>query len=92
MVLDTRNCCSFADYFIICSGESTRQINAIRGVIAEQLEITGVPILHKEGDADSGWVLLDFGDVIVHIFASEVRAYYGLDQLWSAAPLVLRVQ
>ena len=92
MVLDTRDCCNFADYFVICSGESGRQINAVRDAIMEQLEKAGIATLHKEGNTDSGWILLDFGDVVVHVFASTVREYYGLDQLWSNASLILRVQ
>jgi ribosome-associated protein len=92
ILLDTHSCCSFTDYFVICSGESNRQINAIRDAITEEVEKAGVPVLHHEGNAASGWILLDFGDVVVHIFASDVRKYYGLDQLWSNAPLVLRVQ
>ncbi len=92
MMLDTRSCCSFADYFVICSGESGRQINAIRDAVSEQLEKSGTATLHKEGNADSGWILLDLGDVVVHIFSSDIREYYSLDKLWSNAPLVLRVQ
>ncbi len=92
IVLDTRSCCNYADYFVICSGESSRQINAIRDAVVEQLDRGDISIIHSEGNADSGWILLDLGDVVVHIFASAIREYYGLDQLWSAAPLVLRVQ
>lgn len=84
--------CSFASYFVICSGESERQIAAIRDAIEETLKNEGLKPHHREGDLDSGWLLLDFGDVIVHIFAPNEREYYQLDELWSQAIPVVRIQ
>jgi ribosome-associated protein len=92
VLLDTRTVCSFADYFVICSGETERQIRAIYEEVEHALKKAGVPAVHYEGTADSGWLLLDYGDVIVHIFAAEEREYYQLDKLWSQANLVLRIQ
>ena len=84
--------CSFADYFVICTGETQRQIRAIREEVEHTLKREGVLPIHHEGTVDSGWLLIDYGDVIVHIFATEEREYYQLDKLWSQANLVLRIQ
>ncbi len=92
VMLDTRHVCSFADYFVICSGSSTRQIQAIWQEICQTLERGGVKPHHTEGAADSGWILLDLGEVIVHIFSSDQRDYYRLDELWHEATPVLRIQ
>jgi len=82
---------SFADYFVIASGETTRQIQAILEALDEELAGVAEP-MGREGEPDSGWVLLDYGDVVVHIFAPEERAYYDLEGLWHAARPVLRMQ
>ncbi len=92
MLLDIRKICSFADYFVICSAESERQIEAIRDEVERVLKEQGVVPHHCEGTADSGWVVLDFGDVIVHIFSPTEREYYNLDELWSEANTVVRIQ
>lgn len=92
MLLDTRGICSFADYFVMCSAESSRQINAIHDEIMHSLKSEGVLPHHREGTVDSGWLLLDYGDVIVHIFAPAERDYYQLDQLWQQARSVVRIQ
>ena len=92
MLLDVRAVCSFADYFMVCSCESTRQIEAIRDEVEYTLKKEGILPHHCEGTVDSGWLLLDFGDVIVHIFAPFEREYYQLDKLWSQANLVVRIQ
>ncbi len=92
VLLDARAVCSFADYFVICSGESERQLRAIFEEIAHALKKEGVLPHHHEGTIGSGWLLLDYGNVIVHIFAAPEREYYQLDKLWSEAKLVLRIQ
>ncbi len=92
VLLDTRGVCSFADYFVICSGEAERQIKAIFDEVEHVLKRAGVSPHHREGTLDSGWLLLDFGDVIVHIFAPSEREYYQLGELWSEAALVVRIQ
>lgn len=92
VLLDTRTVCSFADYFVICSGETKRQIQAIYEEVEYSLKKEGILVIHHEGTPDSGWLLLDYGDVIVHVFATEERKYYQLDKLWSQANLVLRIQ
>ena len=92
VLLDTRGVCSFADYFVICSGDSERQLKTIYEEIEHILKRGGILPHHHEGTVDSGWLLLDFGEVIVHIFASFEREYYQLDKLWSRANTVVRVQ
>ena len=92
VLLDARGVCSFADYFMICSGDSDRQIQAIYDEIWHALKKDGILPHHREGTVDSGWLLLDFGDVIVHIFAQIEREYYQLDKLWSQASPVVRIQ
>ena len=92
MLLDVRGIVSFADYFVMCSGQSSRQINAIYDEILHSLKKEGVLPSHREGTVDSGWLLLDYGDVVIHIFAPTEREYYQLDELWSQASLVVRIQ
>jgi len=85
-----RKVITFADYFLICSGDSTTQLKAIAGEIKEQLNKTGISIRHLEGYKDGGWVLLDYGDVIVHVFLEESRQFYNLEGLWNDAGIVKR--
>ena len=92
VLLDARKVCSFADYFVICTGDAERQLQAIYDEIEHILKKEGVLSHHHEGTTDSGWLLLDYGDVIVHIFATFEREYYQLDKLWSETSLVLRIQ
>jgi len=92
VLLDTRGVCTFADYFVICSGDSSKQIEAIRDEVGHVLKRAGILPHHYEGTVDSGWLLLDFSDVIVHIFAPDEREQYQLDKLWSQAIPVVRIQ
>jgi ribosome-associated protein len=93
LLLDLRAISPIADYFVICSGNSERQIEALEREIVAQLRNTEhVRPRQREGSAASGWVLLDYGDVVVHIFSASEREFYRLEELWSAAPTVVRVQ
>jgi len=92
VLLDTSKVCSFADYFVICSSDSSRQIKTIFEEIEHALKKEGILPHHREGETDSGWMLLDFGDVIIHIFAVYERELYQLDELWSEANALLRIQ
>ena len=92
VLLDVGGVASFADYFVMLSGETSRQIDAIYDEIVHTLKKEGILPHHNEGSADSGWLLIDYGDVIVHIFASVERDYYQLDELWSRANPVVRIQ
>jgi ribosome-associated protein len=92
ILLDVRELCNFADYFVLSSAESGRQINAVAEEIEQVLKKENVRPIHREGTADSGWVLLDYGDVVIHTFAQEERQFYNLEELWSGAKTVLRMQ
>ena len=92
LLLDVKDVTTIADYFVICSGNNARQIQAIADAIDEDLRKQGARLLYREGDAETGWVLLDFGDVIVHIFAPKEREYYRLERLWSEATTVVYLQ
>lgn len=82
---------TMADFFVICSGRSDRQVAALSGAIVDELRDEGIRPLGVEGRDSSRWVLLDFGTVIVHVFAPEEREYYGLERLWGKAAQVVRV-
>jgi ribosome-associated protein len=92
VLLDVGGVASFADYFVILSAESGRQMSAVSEDILHALKKEGLMPRHTEGSADSGWLLIDYGDVIVHIFAPLQRAFYQLDDLWSEARPVVRIQ
>ena len=76
----------FTDYFLICSGTSERQVQAISDSILEALKASGVRPLHVEGQRGGSWVLLDYGDIVAHVFQPELREFYGLERLWADAP------
>jgi ribosome-associated protein len=88
VVLEVRELTSIGDYFIICSGSSDRQVQSIAQGIAENLSEAGHSLLSMEGANRGHWVLMDFSDVIVHIFYEPVREFYDLDGLWGHAPRV----
>jgi ribosome-associated protein len=90
-LLDMRDICGFADYFVIVSGESIRQLDAIADEIVQSLKLKGVVPIRREGAAASGWLLLDYSDVIVHIFSSAEREYYKLDEMWIGARSIVRI-
>ena len=85
IVLDLRKAAGFTDYFLLCSGTNPRQIRAIADAIMEALAAEGAEPAHIEGYKRSEWVLLDYFDFIVHIFAPETRLFYGLERLWGNA-------
>ncbi len=85
IVLDLRKAAGFTDFFIICSGGNTRQIHAIADGIVEALGEEGVKPAHVEGYDRSEWILLDYFDFVVHVFAQETRMFYGLERLWGNA-------
>ena len=91
VMLDLRRVAPFADYFVIMSAESSRQIEALEEDITQVLKESQVRPYHREGTPASGWVLLDFSDVVIHILAPEQREFYHLERLWFQAPQVVRV-
>ncbi len=86
VVLDISKFSSFADYFIICSGKSSRQVQGIADNLEDTLRESGFRPLGVEGKRDGHWVLMDYGDVIIHIFYEPVRSFYDLESLWADAP------
>jgi ribosome-associated protein len=86
-----RRLASFADYFLIMSAESGRQLDALQEDIVKTLKDAAIRPHHSEGTARSGWILLDYSDVIIHLFGTEERDYYGLEQLWAGAVQVVRI-
>ena len=94
LLLDIQAIAAFADYFIICSGTSRRQLDALQSAIREELKKAGERILAKniEGEPDSGWILMDYNSVIVHLFDPEMRSFYRLEELWRNARIVARIQ
>ncbi len=92
VLLDIRGLTPIADYFVICSGSTERQIAALIETLELTLKALERAPLHVEGEPRSGWVLMDYGDVIVHVFGPRERAYYQLERLWEDARLVVRIQ
>ena len=86
VVLDVQRVSSVTDSFLICSGKSTTHLETITDAIRAELRGEGVNVLHAEGVAESGWVLLDYGDVLMHVFLEDTRLYYALERLWGDAP------
>jgi ribosome-associated protein len=93
VMLDLRQLTPIADYFVICTAESDRQARTLQEILAEELknEQQTRP-LSMEGETDSGWILLDYNTVVVHIFSKQGRAFYRLEELWKTAPVVLKIQ
>jgi ribosome-associated protein len=87
-VLDLQGLSGIADYFLICSARSTTQADTLAEAVRVALKAHGVRPRHTEGSAESGWLLLDYGDVVVHVFLEATRGFYALDRLWGDAPLV----
>ena len=88
VLLDVRAVSSIADYFLVCNGKSTTHMEAISDAILAELKAEGIRPLHAEGVAESGWILLDYGDVLMHVFLEDTRAYYALERLWGDAPVL----
>ncbi len=86
MVLEVKELCSFADYFIICAGTSRRHVLALAQHLEEVLAQAGIKPLGVEGSQEGLWVLLDYNDVVIHIFLQALREFYHLEGLWSEAP------
>jgi len=91
LLLDIRGVSMIADYFVICHGTSERQIQAIHEEVLTELGQMDIRPLHSEGTPTSGWLLMDYGSVIVHIFLPMTRSYYNLEQLWKDAKTVVRI-
>ena len=91
VLLRTAEITTMADYFVIASGRSETQVQALSKAIVDELRDEGIKPIGVEGLSSARWVLLDYGSVIVHLFAPEEREYYGLERLWSSATQVVRL-
>ena len=87
-VLKLQGICSFSDYFLICSGTSTRHTQAISNAILEELKKSGTAPTHVEGYGHAEWILMDYLEFVVHIFLERARQFYDLERLWKTAPRV----
>lgn len=92
-MIDLRDLTPIADYFVICTADSDRQARSLQQLLLEQLKKQhNVRPLSTEGDPASGWILLDYNTVVVHVFSRQARAYYRLEEHWKGAPVVLKIQ
>lgn len=87
-ILELKKISSIADYFVICSADSDRQVKAIADEVENKLAEQGIKTVHREGYESLSWVILDYFDVMVHIFKSESRLFYNLEKLWGDAPAI----
>jgi ribosome-associated protein len=88
IILELKKVSSLTDYFLICSGRSDRQVQTIAQFIEERMREKGVRPLGEEGMQQGRWILMDYGDVVIHIFYDQVRFYYDLEGLWIEAPRI----
>ncbi len=86
VLLELKGISSITDYFLLCTGKSDRQVQAIAQAIEEELKKNGIRPLGQEGTAQGKWILMDYGDVVVHIFLEPIRKFYDLEGLWIEAP------
>ncbi len=91
LLLDVHQICSFTDYFILCNGESERQLRAISDEIEETLSELKVAGRRHQGNINSGWIIHDLGDIVVHIFSPEKRRYYNIEEMWSGGDTVIKI-
>jgi len=87
-IIDLQNIASFADFFVICSADSDTQVKAIADEIDKSLRDEGIKCWHKEGYTALTWILLDYVDVVVHVFKKESREFYNIEKLWADAPSI----
>lgn len=91
-VLDLSQISSITDVFVVCSADNVRQLNALRESVTTGLREHGITPRRTEGVAESGWILLDYGDVVVHLFTESQRAFYRLEDVWKEAQRLLVIQ
>lgn len=89
-LIDISRTATFTDYFVIATAQSPLQFDALSDYLERDLGPQGISLRHREGSPENGWVLLDFGDLIVHLFSEDQRAYYRLEDLWGRTSTVVR--
>jgi ribosome-associated protein len=89
--LDIKGIASFTDYFVIASGTSTRMLQSLSNQVGREIKTEFHKTVQPQGNADSGWIVLDYGDVVVHLFSPEQRDYYRLEDLWADGNIILRL-
>ncbi len=87
-ILDVRELSDITDYFVICTGDTRRQLRAIAARLTDELGRCVPGKAHSEGEEDSSWILIDLGEVVAHLFLPDARGYYDLELLWGDAPRV----
>ena len=92
LLLDVSEVTLLADYFVLCTANSERQLNALVGDLSKQLKAEAGRPFGIEGQPESGWMLLDYGDVVVHILSREMREFYALEELWKGAQTIVHIQ
>jgi len=92
LLMDIQEISSFADYFVFCSGTSDRMLDSLAHAVRDEVKQQFGIITRPEGEAVDGWLVVDLGDVVVHLFSPEQRDYYDLEQLWDRGKILLRLQ
>jgi ribosome-associated protein len=92
LLMDLTEVASFTDYFVLCSGTSTRMLDGLKDTVLENADKYFRENISTNGGAESGWIVIDMGDIVVHIFSSQQRAHYQLEQLWDKGRVILRLQ
>ena len=92
LLLDVQELTPLTDYVIILTADNFRQLNGLSEDIRETLKSRNIDLHHLEGSPDSGWMLMDFTDVIIHLFSTEQRSFYDLEQIWNKAKQLIRIQ
>lgn len=92
LLLDLIGECSFTDYFVLCSGPSERTLKALAEEVRTKMKEDFDRVAAIEGDAESGWILLDYGDVVLHLFSEAVRHYYALEDLWEGGQVLVSLK
>jgi len=90
--LDLKGIVSFTDYFIICTANSNRMLNALADGVVEKTRVEHNRKGRIEGTPSAGWMIVDYGDIVVHLFDADLRRYYNLEELWDEGKILLRVQ
>jgi ribosome-associated protein len=91
-LLDLKDIASFTDYFVVCNGTSDRMLDALAKTVVEEIRSQHKKKGRVEGEARDGWLVVDYGDVVVHLFSPDQRDYYQLEELWSEGKVLLRLQ